>query len=111
MRHCPECRRPYRTRRDICPECWERLEPGPPRRGSSLSLVFETGALFEADMLETLLRNEGIPCLKVPGAGSLVWTMAAAYTLAWTRLYVRADMAELAAALIAEVTGGAGPDL
>jgi hypothetical protein len=106
VRHCPECRRTYRTRHDICPECWERLEGGLPHRRSTLSLVFETGAIFEAEMLETLLRNEGIPCLSVPSHGGLLWTMASAYPLTWTRLYVRADMVEQAAALVAEVTGG-----
>jgi hypothetical protein len=106
VRHCPECSRVYRSSRDICPECWERLESGRPTRGSKLSLVFETGAFYEADMLATLLQNEGIPVLKVPGHNALLWPLGTAYPLVRTRLYVRTDMAPQAAALIAEVTGG-----
>jgi hypothetical protein len=110
VRHCPECRRTYKSRLDLCPECWERLAPGGPRLGSALSLVFETGAFYEADMLETLLKNEGIPCLKIPGSGALLWPMAVTHALTRTRLYVRADMAPLATELIAEVTGGESHD-
>ncbi len=109
MRHCPECRRAHPSRRDICPDCWERLVPGHPRRGSSLSLVFETHAFYEADMLETLLQNEGIPCLKIPSLGALLWPATHA-PLTATRLYVRADMERAASDLIAEVTGGQNPD-
>jgi hypothetical protein len=106
VRHCPECRRVYRASRDVCPECWERLENGRPARGSRLWLVFETSAVYEADMLETLLQNEGIPVLKVPGHHALLWPLGAASPLVRTRLFVRADMASQAVALIAEVTGG-----
>ena len=109
MRHCPECRRAHPSRRDICPDCWERLVPGRPRRPSSLSLVFETDAFYEADMLETLLRNEGIPCLRIPSHGLLLWPATYA-ALGPTRLYVRADTERAASALIAEVTGGQPPE-
>jgi hypothetical protein len=108
LRHCPECRRLYRTHRDVCPECWERLEDGRPASGSSLAVVFETGAVYEADMLLNLLENEGIPCLKVPGHLAQLWPLGSAHPMIRTRLYVRADMAPQAEALIAEVTGGEG---
>lgn len=106
MSFCPECARAYPAGRDICPACWERLQPGKPRRGSSLALVFETNAFYEADMLETLLQNEGIPCLKIPSHGALLWPAAISWPRMHTRLYVRADTASAARALIAEVTGG-----
>jgi hypothetical protein len=83
-----------------------RLEPGEPSQASSLSLVFETNAFYEADMLETLLRNEGIPCLKIPSGQALLWPAASASPLTRTRLFVRADMALAASELLAEVTGG-----
>ena len=66
MRHCPDCRLRFSDRRDVCPECWSRLELGPPPDPKRLTLVFETSAFFEADLLEVALREEGIPCLRLP---------------------------------------------
>ena len=84
--------------------------PGAPRSGSSLSLVFETAAFFEAEMVEALLRNEGIPCLKIPSHAALLWPVTSSSALPPTRLYVRADTAPAAAALISEVMGGERPN-
>lgn len=108
MHHCPECGRLYPPSQDVCPECWERVAPGTPRRESDLSLVYETGAAYEADMVEALLQNEGIPCLRVPSPAALLWPVAGLNSIGSLRLFVRADMAAAAAALIAEVTWG-GP--
>ena len=83
-----------------------RLEAGEPSQPGSLSLVFETSAFYEADMLATLLRNEGIPCLEIPSGSALLWPAASPYPLTRTRLFVRADMASAASELLAEVTGG-----
>lgn len=86
------------------------LEAGEPSQASSLSLVFETNAFYEAEMLATLLRNEGIPCLEIPSGSALLWPVASAYPLTRTRLFVRADMARAASELLAEVTGGGQND-
>ena len=110
MRHCPECDRLFPSSHDLCPACWERLLPGEPRREGSLRLVYATGALYEAEMIETLLENEGIPCLKIPGSGASLWPLAIASELNWTRLYVHRENASLARDLIAEVTGRKSSD-
>ena len=54
------------------------LEAGEPSHPGRLSLVFETNAFYEADMLATLLRNEGIPCLEIPSSRALLWPAAIA---------------------------------
>ncbi len=105
MRHCPECRNVYPAPRDICPECWSRLVPGPPPRQPSLALVHEAGAFFEADLVETLLREEGIPCLRLPARGALPSALAGLAALAGVRIYVRAEEAPAARELVAEVMG------
>lgn len=105
MRHCPDCGQTFPVQRDICPDCWERLNPGPFRREPRLRLVFTTNALYEAEMIETLLANEGIPTLKVPGSGAILWPLTTASPLTMTRLYVHRDMLSAARDLIAEVTG------
>lgn len=102
MRHCPECRRPYATSHDVCPECWVALVDGRPAARGELSLVFETSALFEADLLESVLRDEGIPCVRVPSGVTLP---AGPDSLTRLRLYVRADMAAWASELVTAVTG------
>jgi hypothetical protein len=104
VRHCPECRRPQTARRDVCPECWVALADGRPGAAGDLSLVFETSALFEADLLEGVLRDEGIPCLRVPNGVTLP---PGADGLTRLRLYVRSDMAPWASDLVAEVIGRA----
>lgn len=105
MRHCRECGRTFNARHDICPDCWERLSPGKPQQGSRLQLVFATAALYEAEMIEALLENEDIPCLKVPGPGAMLWPVVVAPPLGKTRIYVHRDLAPAALELIAEVTG------
>jgi len=109
VRHCPECRRVYRSRVDVCSECWATIVPGKPPERRRLSLVYETSAGYEADMVEGLLHAEGIPCLRVPGHGALPYMLTGALFQASMRLYVRTDMAPQAAALIAEVTRSDGP--
>jgi hypothetical protein len=66
--------------------------------------------LYEAEMIETLLENEGIPCLKVPGSGASLWPLAISSALTTTRLYVHRENRRAARALIAEVTGGEATD-
>lgn len=110
MRHCPVCSGRFRERQDICPACWERLLPGEPPREPGLRLVYATGALYEAEMIETLLENEGIPCLRMPGSGASLWSLAISSPLTWTRLYVHRENARAARVLIAEVTGGKATD-
>ena len=104
MRHCPECRSIYSEQRDICPDCWRRLVPGPPAR-SRLTLVHQADAFFEADLVETLLLDEGIPCLRLPALGALPPALAGLPALSGVRIYVRAEEAGVARELIAEVTG------
>ena len=111
MRHCPECGRSFKTPHDICPDCWERLAPGKPRRDDRLRLVFASTALYEAEMIEALLENEGIPCLKVPGPGARLWPLVVSPPLGNTRLYVHRELAPAALELIAEVTGSAVTDV
>ncbi|MFQ5598991.1 MAG: putative signal transducing protein [Candidatus Krumholzibacteriia bacterium] len=106
MRHCPECGHTFPSQQDVCPQCWEHLSPGKPRRRPRLRLVYSTTALYEAEMIENLLQNEGIPCLKIPGPGAILWPSSAS-PLALTRLYVHAELASAARELIAEVTGEA----
>jgi hypothetical protein len=102
LRHCPECRRSQAARRDVCPECWVPLAEGRPGSPSDLSLVFETSAIFEADLLEGVLRHEGIPYVRVPSGVTLP---AGPDSLSRLRVYVRADMASAAAILVDEVLG------
>jgi hypothetical protein len=109
-RHCPDCRRRFSARHDLCPDCWTRLVDGPVPSRDRLTLVYETVAFYEADLLESLLRDEGIPCLRVPAPGALPWSLAGVPALAGLRLYVPADLGPVAAALIAEVTGGGLPE-
>lgn len=104
MRHCPECRSVHSEQRDICPDCWRRLVPGEPAR-ERLALVHEADAFFEADLVETLLRDEGIPCLRLPARGALPSALAGLPALSGVRIYVRAEEAGAARELIAEVTG------
>src|SRR5262245_31793004 len=66
LRHCPDCQRAYPPHYDVCPHCWSALGAAPPTAPHQLALVLETNALFEADLLEELLRREGIPCVRVP---------------------------------------------
>jgi hypothetical protein len=105
LRHCGECSRTFSAGYDICPDCWERLSPGKPRQGSRLQLVYATAALYEAEMIEALLENEGIPCLKVPGPGAMLWPVVVAPPLGKTRIYVHRELAQAARELIAEITG------
>ncbi len=105
MRHCPDCGQTYRSNQDICPECWERLDPGRPHREPRLRLVYTANALYQAEMIETLLENEGIPCLKIPGSGAMLWPVTTASPLTMTRLYVHRDQVAAARVLISEVTG------
>lgn len=110
MRHCPECGRTFHSHFDICPDCWELLAPGKPQREGRLRLVFATAALYEAEMIEALLENEGIPCLKVPGSGAMLWPVVVAPPLGKTRIYVHRELAPAALELIAEVTGSRATD-
>lgn len=105
MRHCPDCGQTYPATRDICPECWERLDPGRPPRDPRLRLVYTTNALYQAEMIEALLENEGIPCLKIAGSGAMLWPLTTASPLTMTRLYVHRDVVNVARDLIAEITG------
>jgi len=104
MRHCPECRHAYPFRHDICPDCWEPLAPGAAAGESMLVLVFETGATFEADLVESLLLDEDIPVVRVPRHGATPLPLPVPHQ--GQRLYVRGDMAHAARALVAEVMGG-----
>lgn len=108
IRHCPDCRRCFAARCDVCPDCWTRLAEGPAPGEDELTLVYESHVFFEADLLESLLRDEGIPCLRVPAPGALPWSLAGVPALAGLRLYVPAALAPAAAGLIDEVTGGRG---
>lgn len=101
MRHCPECRQPHALRRDVCPECWVVLAEGEPASRDRLSLVFETHVLFEADLLEGVFHDEGIPCVRVPNGV----TLPTGLDLTCLRLYVRSDMATAASTLADEVLG------
>jgi hypothetical protein len=104
MRHCGECRRVFSARHDICPDCWEPLAAGAPAGASCLALVYQTGAWFEADIVESLLHEEGIPVVRVPRHASTALPLPVSHGS--QRIYVRDDMAPAARALIAEVTGG-----
>ena len=108
MLHCPDCHREFPPAYDVCPDCWERLAQGKPR--GRLQLVYTTNALYDAEMIETLLQNEGIHCLKVkaPGAGLLSLNVPSPLSL--TRLYVHRGMAQAALEIITEVTGSAVSD-
>lgn len=110
MVHCPECHRTYTVHRDICPGCWERLVPGAPPREGRLRLVYTASAWYEAEMIEALLANEGIPCLKVLGSGAGLLPVVVPVSMGATRLYVHRDMAQTALDLIAEITGSAVAD-
>jgi hypothetical protein len=83
---------------------------GAPPEPEALTLVFETTAPFEADLVEGLLRDEGIPCLRRAARGALPTALAGLPALQGSRLFVRPDMAPLASELIAEVTGRAPRD-
>jgi len=104
MRHCPECQHAYPMRHDICPDCWEPLASGAAVGESMLVLVFETGATFEADLVESMLHDEDIPVVRVPCHGATPLPLPAPHQ--GQRLYVRGDMAQAARALVAEVTSG-----
>jgi hypothetical protein len=78
------------------------LADGQPQPGNQLSLLFETSVLFEADLLEGVLRDEGIPCVRVPNGVTLP---PGPDSLTRLRLYVRADMAAWASDLVSVVTG------
>ena len=106
MHHCPECRRPYRPSVDVCPDCWVALVDGAPPPSGRLELVYETSAVYEADMIEALLREEDIACLRMPAHGALPGSLVGAIVLPGLQIYVRAEVASLARELIAEVTGG-----
>jgi hypothetical protein len=102
LRHCPECSRAFPPRFDVCPQCWAPLGAAPPGLPHQLALLLETNALFEADLLEELLRREGIPCVRVPCCIALSPGTGA---LTSCRLYVRADMAAAATELAAAILG------
>ena len=102
LRHCPECRRSQTAHRDVCPDCWVPLADGRPTSPGDLSLVFETSAIFEADLLVGALLHEGIPCVRVPSGVTLP---AGPDSLSRLRVYVRADMASAASVLVDEVLG------
>ena len=106
MRHCPECRRPCRDSATICPDCWTLLAAGPPPAAGALQLVYEARTFYEADMIEAYLRDEGIPCIRVPAHGALPAAFLGPMASTNLRLFVRSEVASLAAELIAEVTGG-----
>lgn len=107
MRHCPECHRPYRSSVTICPECWTSLAEGPPPPATGrMTLVYEARTFFEADMIEAYLRDEGIPCLRVPARGALPAAFMGPMAATNQRLFVRSEVATLAAELIDEITGG-----
>lgn len=106
MRHCPECRRPCRQSATVCPDCWTLLVDGPPPAAGALALVYEAHSVYEADMIEDLLSNEGIPCIRKPELGALPAAVLGPMAATLVRLYVHHEVAVLAAELIAEVTGG-----
>ena len=106
MRHCPECRRPCRNSVTICPDCWTPLAEGPPPAQGRLTLVYEARTLYEADMIEAFLHDEGIPCLRVAAHGALPAALMGPMANTSLRLFVRCEVATLAAELIDEVTGG-----
>lgn len=110
MVHCPECRRPFASQHEICPGCWEHLVPGAPPREGRLRLVYTASAWYEAEMIEALLANEGIPCLKVLGSGAGLLPVVVPVSMGTTRLYVHRDMAPAALDLITEITGSAVAD-
>jgi hypothetical protein len=85
----------------VCPDCWEPLQAGEPGRRDSLSLLYRTTALYEADLLQAALADEGIPCLRVgspldPPVGPNSRVM---------RVYVRADTLVAARELLASLLG------
>lgn len=110
MVHCPECRRNFEAHYDICPDCWVLVVPGAPPPQSRLRLVYTAHAWYEAEMIEALLANEGIPCLKVPGPGARLLPVVVPVAMGRTRLYVHHEMASAALDLIAEITGSAVAD-
>jgi hypothetical protein len=103
VRHCHECDRDFPDRHEICPDCWELLGSAPRDREPDLTLVFASDTLYEAEMVEDLLHNEGIPCLKVPGPGAALWPLGIASPLNVTRIYVPGRAEALARSLIAEI--------
>jgi hypothetical protein len=109
MRHCPECRHSYPGAVDLCPRCWVHLAPGPPQAPNRLALVFETGQMFEADLVEAALRDEGIPCLRSPGQAAVAWPFGGALTQGGVRFFVPEDLAALAAEVVSEVAGDRAP--
>ena len=109
MRHCQECGQSWPPQHDICPECWEPTQEGAPEPAGQLRLVYETHVPYEAEMILVMLRNEGIPSMKVPGHGAVLWPMATASSLTLTRVYVHAGNLALARSLVEEVTGGDTP--
>ena len=106
MRHCQECGHSWPDHHDICPDCWEATQDGPPEPLGKLRVVFQTYAPYEAEMVLVMLRNEGIPCMKVPGHGSVLWPMAPASPLTLTRVYVHAGNLAWAQSLVDEITTG-----
>ena len=110
MRNCQECGRAWPTHHDICPDCWEPTQENAPEPGERLRLVYQTHTPYEAEMVQVMLRNEGIPCLKIPGQGAVLWPVATASPLTQARLYVHAGNFALAQSLVDEITGGEHPD-
>lgn len=106
MRHCQECGHPWPSQHDICPDCWEPTQEGPPEPAGQLRMVYETHAPYEAEMVLVMLRNEGIPSMRVPGQGAVLWPLATASPLTLTRVYVHAANLTWAKSLVEEITRG-----
>jgi len=106
VRHCQECGRPWPTPHDICPDCWEPTQEGPPEPAGRLRVVFQTYAPYEAEMVVGMLRNEGIPSMKVPGHGAILWPLSTASPLTLSRVYVHSANLAWAKSLVDEITRG-----
>jgi hypothetical protein len=106
LRHCQECGHPWPQQHDICPDCWEPTQDDAPEPAGRLRLVYQTHTPYEAEMILVMLRNEGIPSMKVPENGAELWPMATASPLTLTRVFVHAGNLALAKSLVEEVTRG-----
>ena len=74
---------------------------GEPGRRDSLSLLYRTAALYEADLLQAALADEGIPCLRVGSPLDLPVGPSSRVM----RIYVRADTLGAARELLASLLG------
>ena len=81
VRHCQECSQEWPDQHDICPDCWVPTHEEAAEPAGRLRMVYQTHAPYEAEMILGMLNNEGIPSMRVPGHGAVLWPMATASPL------------------------------